>query len=88
MSAVEAAAGLQQFLVLRYHELKRRLVQRLGSDEVAFHLGGTNAKGYYLGASYAFDRKVWLTGRWMAAKEVSGAPLSIDVFQLEVNAGF
>ncbi|MBD9375729.1 putative porin, partial [Pseudoxanthomonas sp. PXM05] len=41
-----------------------------------------------LGASYAFDRKVWLTGRWMAAKEVSGAPLSIDVFQLEVNAGF
>ncbi|MBB3278119.1 MULTISPECIES: RNA polymerase sigma factor [unclassified Pseudoxanthomonas] len=36
MSAVEAAAaGLQQFLVLRYHELKRRLVQRLGSDEVA-----------------------------------------------------
>jgi len=31
---------------------------------------------------------VWLTGRWMAAKEVTGAPQSIDVFQLEVNAGF
>jgi len=35
MSAVGAAAGLQQFLVLRYNELKRRLVLRLGSDEVA-----------------------------------------------------
>ncbi|PZU18766.1 MAG: hypothetical protein DI589_23510 [Shinella sp.] len=53
-----------------------------------FHLGGTNAKGYYLGGSYMFDKNVWLTGRWMAAKEVTGAPLSIDVFQLEVNAGF
>ncbi|MCC7634408.1 putative porin [Stenotrophomonas rhizophila] len=53
-----------------------------------FHLGGTNAKGYYLGSSYMFDKNVWLTGRWMAAKQVSGAPQSIDVFQLEVNAGF
>lgn len=53
-----------------------------------FHLGGTNAKGYYLGSSYMFDKNVWLTGRWMAAKEVTGAPQSIDVFQLEVNADF
>lgn len=59
-----------------------------GFNDSNFHLGGTNAKGYTLGASYAFDRNVWLTGRWMAAKEVRGAPLSIDVFQLEVNAGF
>ncbi|MNI37337.1 hypothetical protein D3C73_914260 [compost metagenome] len=53
-----------------------------------FHLGGTNAKGYYLGSSYMFDKNVSLTGRWMAAKEITGAPQSIDVFQLEVNAGF
>lgn len=59
-----------------------------GFNDSNFHLGGTNAKGYYLGASYMFDRNVWLSGRWMAAKEVTGAPLSIDVFQLEVNAGF
>lgn len=59
-----------------------------GFNDSNFHLGGTNAKGYYLGGSYMFDKNVWLTGRWMAAKEVMGAPLSIDVFQLEVNAGF
>ncbi|HDS1037695.1 TPA: putative porin [Stenotrophomonas maltophilia] len=59
-----------------------------GFNDSNFHLGGTNAKGYYLGASYLFDRNVSLSGRWMAAKNVSGAPLSIDVFQLEVNAGF
>lgn len=53
-----------------------------------FHLGGTNAKGYYLGASYLFGKRVWVTGSWFAAKEVFGPPLSIDVFQLEVNAKF
>lgn len=30
-----SSAGLQQFLVLRYDDLKRRLAKRLGSDEVA-----------------------------------------------------
>lgn len=59
-----------------------------GYNDPNFHLGGTNAKGYYLGGSWMFERNVWLTGRWMAAKEAMGAPLSIDVFQLEVNAGF
>lgn len=53
-----------------------------------FHLGGTNAKGYYLGASWLFDKRVWLTGSWFSAKEVFGPPLAIDVFQLEVNAKF
>jgi hypothetical protein len=53
-----------------------------------FHLGGTNAKGYFLESSYALDARTWLTGRWFAAKEVVGPPLSIDVFQIEVNTGF
>ncbi len=53
-----------------------------------FHLGGTNARGYYVGGAYALDARSWISGKWMAAKEVSGAPLSIDVFQLEFNTGF
>ena len=59
-----------------------------GYNDSSFHLGGTNAKGYYLGASYMFDKNVWLSARWMAAKEVVGAPFSADLFQLEVNARF
>ncbi|THF58678.1 putative porin [Pseudothauera rhizosphaerae] len=59
-----------------------------GYNDSTFHLGGTNSKGYYLGASYMFDQNAWLTGRWIAAKEIYGPPLSIDVFQLEVNAKF
>lgn len=53
-----------------------------------FHLGGTNAKGYYLGAAWGLARNVWLQGRWMSAQEVFGEPLKIDVLQLDVNARF
>ncbi|KAF1016917.1 MAG: hypothetical protein GAK31_00176 [Stenotrophomonas maltophilia] len=53
-----------------------------------FHLDGTNARGYYVGGAYALDRRSWISGKWMSAKEVSGPPLSIDVFQLEFNTGF
>jgi len=29
-----------------------------------------------------------LTGRWMSANEVTGSPLAIDVFQLDLTAEF
>jgi hypothetical protein len=53
-----------------------------------FHLGGTNAKGYVLGAQYAVARDAWLSARYLSAREVYGPPLSIDVLQLELNARF
>lgn len=53
-----------------------------------FHLGGTNAKGYFLGANYALYDGVLLGGRWMSANEISGAPLSIDVLQVDLIAKF
>lgn len=59
-----------------------------GYNDSTFHLGGTNAKGYYVGGSYAFDKNTWVSGRWFATKEVYGAPLSIDILQLELNTRF
>ncbi len=53
-----------------------------------FHLGGTNAKGYILGAQYAVARDAWLSARYLSAREVYGPPLSIDVLQLELDARF
>lgn len=53
-----------------------------------FHLGGTNARGYFVGGSIAFDKRAWFTGRWIATKEVYGAPLSIDTLQLDFNTRF
>ncbi|MFT4172319.1 MAG: putative porin [Rhodocyclaceae bacterium] len=57
-------------------------------NDSTFHGGGTNAKGYYLGGSYAIDKNMWFTGRWTAAKEVYGPPLAIDSLQLDFNARF
>lgn len=53
-----------------------------------FNLGGTNAKGYIIGAQYAVARNAWLAARYLSAREVYGPPLSIDVLQLEFDAHF
>lgn len=53
-----------------------------------FHLGGTNAKGWILGAEYGLARDVNLGFRWLTATEIEGPPLSIDVFQLDLNMAF
>jgi hypothetical protein len=53
-----------------------------------YHMGGTNAKGYYMIASYYFARNTWVDGRWYSATEVFGQPLLIDVLQLELQTRF
>jgi len=53
-----------------------------------FHLGGTNAQGFILGGSLGIARDTFLSLRWLSAEEVSGPPLSFDVFQLDLNASF
>lgn len=57
-------------------------------NDPTFHLGGTNARGYYIGAGYAIDKNVFAQMRWISSKEVYGPPLSIDVLQFELNARF
>jgi hypothetical protein len=53
-----------------------------------FHLGGTNAKGYFLIGTVGLLRGSNIQFRWFSADEVSGPPLSIDVGQIDLNARF
>lgn len=53
-----------------------------------FHLGGTNTKGYTIGATFGVMEGVALGTRWMSANEVTGSPLSIDVLQVDLSAEF
>lgn len=53
-----------------------------------FRLGGTNARGYFLGGEYAIDDNAWLSMRYLAAEEVYGDPLAIDVLQIDANVRF
>lgn len=79
--------------------------KRLEADSVLdaytdsdFFLGGTNAKGWLVGASYGIDKNAWVTARWYSAKEINprGAdifgtalsPLSIDVLMIDLNTRF
>lgn len=53
-----------------------------------FHLGGTNAKGWIVGANYGVDKNTWLTLRWFSADQIIGSPLAIDVLMVDLNAKF
>jgi hypothetical protein len=76
----------------------------LGADAVVdayadydFHLGGTDAKGWIVGADLGLSKNLWLTARWLTSNEIHGnqlnqsgfgGPLAIDVIQLDLNARF
>jgi len=75
----------QAFIGYRYLERDAVLDAFTDSD---FHLGGTNHKGFMIGGSYALFKNTWLSARWMSSHEISGLPLSIDVFQVDLNARF
>ncbi|MCE1117214.1 MULTISPECIES: putative porin [Pseudomonas] len=59
-----------------------------GFNDSSFHLGGTNAKGYVLGANYGLEKNIVATARWLSSEAVYGAPFDIDVLQLEINTRF
>ncbi len=75
----------QAFVGYRYLESDAVLDAFTDSD---FHLGGTNHKGFMIGGAYGLYKNTSLSARWMSSDEISGLPLSIDVFQLDLNAKF
>jgi len=75
----------QAFVGYRYLESDAVLDAFTDSD---FHLGGTNHKGFMIGGQYGIYKNTWVSARWMSSDEISGLPLSIDVFQLDLNAKF
>jgi len=83
--SMNAAGNWQVYFGYRHLERDAVLDAFTDSD---FRLGGTDAKGYYLGGSYALDRNVWLAAKWMSADAIDGLPFSVDVLQLDFNARF
>ncbi|MBT3067977.1 putative porin [Rhodoferax sp. U11-2br] len=75
----------QLSLTYRYVEADAVLDAFTDSD---FHLGGTNAKGFIVGAQYSLSKSTWLSARWLSSQEISGLPLSINTLQVLFNAKF
>ncbi|MFZ0930731.1 MAG: putative porin [Syntrophobacteraceae bacterium] len=62
-------------------------------DDQDFALGGTNAKGWILGAELGLMKNVWLTARWFTSDQISPfqnstGPFSVDVFEFDTHAAF
>jgi hypothetical protein len=72
---------------LGYRYLQSDAVLDAFTDE-DFHLGGTNAKGFYVGGSLGFSHNAWLQLRYLSATEVTGPPLAVDILQLDLNVRF
>ena len=69
--------------------------RRLESDALVdaytdsdFHLGGTNAKGFFMAGAIGFTHNAWFSAQYFGATEVSGSPFAVDVLQFDVHARF
>jgi hypothetical protein len=82
---VSRAGTWQLFSAYKHVERDAVLDAFTDSD---LRLGGTDAKGYTLGGSYGLGRDTAATLRLMSADSISGAPLSIDVLQLDLAVRF
>ena len=53
-----------------------------------FHQGGTNAKGYVLGANVGIGHNTWVAVRLLSAQAISGPHYGTDSVQLDLNSSF
>ncbi|MDL2338321.1 MAG: putative porin, partial [Pseudomonadota bacterium] len=82
---VKALHDWQVFMA--YKRIERDAVLDAFTDS-DFRLGGTDAKGYILGASYGLGKNTAAGLRFFSGDSISGPPLSIDVVQFDLNIRF
>ncbi len=82
---INALGDWNAFVGYKYLESDATLDAIADSD---FGLGGTNLKGYFVGANVGLARNVWLTARWMSANQVAGFPYAVDIFQLDLTGRY
>ena len=59
-----------------------------GFTDSNFHLGGTDTKGFFVGAQYGLGKNAWLSSRYISSDEISGLPFSVDTFFVDLNGRF
>lgn len=72
---------------LAYRYVQRDAVLDAFTDSV-FHQGGTDAKGWVLGAQYGLIKNTWLNLRWLSTDAIDGPKYSIDTLNVDLNARF
>jgi hypothetical protein len=72
---------------LGYRYLQRDAVLDAFNDQ-DLRLGGTDIKGFFIGGEYALGPHLNTRLRYLSGSQIDGAPLSIDVLMLDLNASF
>ncbi|MCQ8105764.1 putative porin [Methylomonas sp. SURF-2] len=72
---------------LAYRYVQRDAVLDAFTDS-QFHQGGTDARGWALGAQYGLNRHAWLNMRWFSTDSIDGPRYSIDTINVDLNAQF
>lgn len=72
---------------LAYRYVQRDAVLDAFTDSI-FHQGGTDAKGWVLGAQYGLAKNTWLNLRWFSTDAIDGPKYSIDTLNVDLNARF
>lgn len=70
-----------------YRHLERDAVLDAFTDS-DFFLGGTDTEGWIVSAYYGIKANIWLQARLLSADEIDGAPMGVDVVQIDINAKF
>ncbi len=70
-----------------YRYIERDAVLDAFTDSV-FHQGGTDAKGWVLGAQFGLATNTWLNFRWFSTNSINDPPLSINILTADLNARF
>jgi hypothetical protein len=84
-ASVASFGKWRAFLNYKYLEADAVMDAFTDSD---FHIGGTNARGWILGAEFGLLRNIWVTARWMSSNEIDGPPLAVDRFFLDLQGKF
>ena len=53
-----------------------------------FHMGGTNNKGYVLGANFGIATNVWTNVRWLSSQVITGPTYDVNVLLVDLNARY
>jgi hypothetical protein len=73
------------FLTYRYLQTDSTLD---AIDDSDFHLGGTNAQGYILGASLGIARNTWIQLRYFSSTTILGPAFGVNQIYVDLNSKF
>ncbi|MFC7379187.1 putative porin [Brevundimonas sp. GCM10030266] len=73
--------------MIGYRHLESDAVMDAFADS-DFHIGGTNAKGWFIGGHYAIGPNTLLSGRWISTDEIADAPFSVDRLFVDLSTRF